>query len=82
MTAFLQLLPSEEEDTISALLDSAIADAVAQREIFDVEDELDILEQNGMNDMMFRTTVTPDLGNMNFRKKRGINRKWIASNNS
>ena len=61
-----QLLPSEQEQTIIALLDAAILDAVADQGQFDVLDEIDLLEQAE------NFAVASDLNSDTIRKKRGI----------
>ena len=69
----MQLLPTEEERTIASLLDNAIADAVSDREQFDVLDELDLLEQ--AEEFIAAANagqVDEDPG----RKKRGIEREF------
>lgn len=61
-----QLLPSEQENTVVALLNAAIVNAVANREQFDVLDDIDIMEQAET----FRVTAQ-----VHPREKRGIERK-------
>jgi hypothetical protein len=68
------LLPTEEERTIASLLDNAIADAVSDREQFDVLDELDLLEQaEEFIAAANASQVDEDPG----RKKRGIEPGFI-----
>ena len=66
----MQLLPTEEERTIASLLDNAIADAVSEREQFDVLDELDLLEQ--AEEFIVAANASEEDG----RQKRGIERKF------
>ena len=68
----MQLLPTEEERTIASLLDNAIADAVSDREQFDVLDELDLLEQ--ADEFIIAANASQEDDNLG-RKKRGIERK-------
>ena len=69
----MQLNPTEEENTIASLLDTAISDAMSDREQFDVLDELDLLEQG--NEFLVVANASQEDVNPR-RKRRGIERKF------
>lgn len=70
--AYLQLLPTEEEETVASILDDAIAEAVADLEQFDVLDELDLLEQ--AEEFNTATNASQASSPESQRKRRGIER--------
>ena len=61
----MQLLPTQEEAVAASLLESVIADAIADIDRFDVLDDLDLIEQ-----LPLPVTVTGTE-----RQKRGVDRK-------